>query len=69
MLWDPRVWASLGGKGKVGSSRAVFRLKLWWDHMDTGSVRRRALQAKLARAVARRPEGWEAWFVCSREGR
>ena len=52
VLWDTRVWASLGGKGKVGSSR-VFRLKLWWDHMGTGSVRSRALQAKLARTVVR----------------
>ena len=31
----------------------MFRLKLWWDHMGTGSVRSRALQAKLARAVVR----------------
>jgi hypothetical protein len=28
VLWNTRVWASLGGKGKVGSSR-MFRLKLW----------------------------------------
>ena len=46
------MWASLGGKGKVGSSR-VFRLKLWWDHMGTGSVRSRGLQAKLTRAEVR----------------
>ena len=32
VLWDTRVWASLRGKGKMGSSR-VFRLKPWWDHM------------------------------------
>ena len=46
------MWASLGGKSKVGSIR-VFRLKLWWDHMGTGSVRSRGLQAKLTRAEAR----------------
>ncbi len=51
-MWDTRVLASLGGKGKVVSSR-VFRLILWWDHMGTGSVRSRGLQAKLARAVVR----------------
>jgi hypothetical protein len=52
VLWDTRVWASLRGKGKMGSSR-VFRLKLWWDHMATGSERSRGLQAKLTRAEVR----------------